>query len=241
MDRVIVAPGTDVSQVIDENNVSVVGGGLTRIKDGRVLATFAGPLFVDEQRCWVGETHKRNTPMEGDVVIGTIVEAGGETYSVDIGAPRLASLDALAFDGASKRNSPNLQPGALIFARVTKSAVDMEPQITCEATGSGKKKDWTTGESQFGELKGGCVFTVRRSSCRRLSETNNPVLTSIGKHVPFEVCIGFNGKVWVNAENPQHVVLIGAILKASEKKNLDKAGADTLVRQLLSALASISS
>lgn len=233
----VVVPGTNVSDIIGEIGVNQLGGGLTRIKDGRVIATVAGPLFVDEQRCWIGETKKRNTPMEGDVIIGTIVDNAGENYTVDISGPRLAVLDALAFDGASKRNSPNLQSGALIFARVIRSGIDMEPQITCEATGTGKKKDWTTGESQFGELKGGCVFPLRRSSCRRLSEMNNPVLSSIGKNIPFEVCIGFNGRVWVNAEDPKHVVLIGAVLRASEGKDLNKANADAVVKQLLSALS----
>ncbi len=31
----------------------------------------------------------------------------------------------------------------------------MEPELSCEAIGHAAKKDWTTGLSTFGELKGG--------------------------------------------------------------------------------------
>ena len=238
MNMMIVVPGADLTEIIQNNSVTVIGGGLSRLKDGRVITTLAGPLLVDveEQRCWVGETTKRHIPLEGDVIIGVIVDDLGESYSVDVKGPRLATLDALAFDGASRRNSPSLNPGSLVFARVIRSAMDAEPQITCEAPGSGKKKDWTTGESQFGELKGGCVFQISRATCRRLSESNAPLLQAIGKYIPFEVCIGFNGQIWVNAEKPEHVVLVGAVLKASEGKDLSKPDAESLVKTLVSSL-----
>lgn len=55
--------------------VNVIGSGLIRLKDGRVIAVSAGPLFVAEERCWVGDLkRKRWRAMLGDVVIGTIVE-----------------------------------------------------------------------------------------------------------------------------------------------------------------------
>lgn len=97
----------------------VLGGGLRQAGyDGRVVATVAGPLLVVDakaksmgakrggmaRRAWVAEARRRYVPAVGDVVVGVVVESLGETYSVDINAPRLASLDALAFDGASKRN-----------------------------------------------------------------------------------------------------------------------------------------
>ena len=42
-------------------------------------------------------------------MIGIIVEKHGENYVVDIGAPFSASLPVLAFEGATRRNRPNLQ------------------------------------------------------------------------------------------------------------------------------------
>jgi exosome complex component RRP40 len=233
----VVAPGEDVSSLLDQHSISTLGSGFVRLKDGRVISSVVGPLFVQAERCWVGESRKRSIPREGDVVIGTIIDSLGDHYVVDIDAPRPGLLDILAFDGASRRNCPNLETGALVFARVIKSEVDFEPRLSCEATGTGKKKDWTTGETQFGELKAGCVFKVRRATCRRLSENNAPLLMALAKHVPFEVCIGFNGRVWIDAEDPQHIALVGAAIRASEGRSLNKADSDVLVAALASTLS----
>jgi exosome complex component RRP40 len=42
-------------------------------------------------------------------VIGIITHRHADGYRVDIGSAHSASLDALAFEGASKRNRPNLK------------------------------------------------------------------------------------------------------------------------------------
>lgn len=41
--------------------------------------------------------------------MGIITGRHAEGYRVDIGASQLASLDALAFEGATKRSKPNLK------------------------------------------------------------------------------------------------------------------------------------
>ena len=42
-------------------------------------------------------------------VLGVIMEKGGENFKVDIGTATPAVLSTLAFDGATKRNRPNLK------------------------------------------------------------------------------------------------------------------------------------
>lgn len=43
-------------------------------------------------------------------MVGVIIgRSGAEGWRVDIGAAHSANLDALAFEGASKRNRPNLK------------------------------------------------------------------------------------------------------------------------------------
>ena len=56
--------------------------------------------------------------MTDDVVIGVVASRHAENYKVDVGTSSLVQLDALAFDGASKRNKPNLQVGDVVYARV---------------------------------------------------------------------------------------------------------------------------
>ena len=47
--------------------------------------------------------------MKGDRVLGVITKTTGRSYRVDIGSAMPASLPELAFEGATKRNKPNLQ------------------------------------------------------------------------------------------------------------------------------------
>ncbi len=84
----------------------------------------------------------------------------------------------LAFDGATKRNKPTLLVGALVFARVVSADRDLEPELTCQvsATASGPdgghfaKKDWVTGQSVYGELKGGTVVKATMLHARRYGD-----------------------------------------------------------------------
>jgi hypothetical protein len=46
---------------------------------------------------------------QGDPVIGIIMAKHAEGYRVDIGTSQPASLDGLAFEGATKRTKPNLK------------------------------------------------------------------------------------------------------------------------------------
>ena len=49
-------------------------------------------------------------PSAQEAVIGVVVgKNGAEGFRVDIGGPHNANLDALAFEGATKRNRPNLK------------------------------------------------------------------------------------------------------------------------------------
>ena len=48
-------------------------------------------------------------PAPQESVIGLVVGRSGEGWRVDIGSAHSASLDGLAFEGATKRNRPNLK------------------------------------------------------------------------------------------------------------------------------------
>ena len=52
-------------------------------------------------------------------MIGVIAQKIGEGYRVDIGSAHFASLDGLAFEGASKRNKPNLKVSIITMRRDT--------------------------------------------------------------------------------------------------------------------------
>lgn len=63
--------------------------------------------------------------------MGVVVERHAENFHVDIGAPFPALLDTLAFEGATRRNRPNLSEGDLVYARVTTTHRDIGTDLSC--------------------------------------------------------------------------------------------------------------
>jgi exosome complex component RRP40 len=134
---------------------------------------------------------------------------------VRLAGSAVALLPHLAFDGASKRNKPALALGALVFARVATAAKHLEPELSCCVV-SGPKRDWTTGQAVFGELRGGVLLHLSSALARRLLVPTCPLLTALGAAVPFEVAVGVNGLVWVAASTPRATAAIGEALESAE-------------------------
>lgn len=86
-----------------------------------------------------------------------MADSFAENYRIDLNGSSFAQLPSLAFDGASKRNRPDFRTGTLVYARVSLVHKDMDPELSCMVL-TGPKKDWMTGQSIYGELKGGNIF-----------------------------------------------------------------------------------
>jgi exosome complex component RRP40 len=54
-------------------------------------------------------SYSQYVPAPQELVIGVVTQKVGEGYRVDVGSAHPASLDGLAFEGATKRNKPNLK------------------------------------------------------------------------------------------------------------------------------------
>lgn len=93
-------------------------------------------------------------------MLGTITARQAESYRVDIGSASPATLDFLAFEGASKRNRPSLRVGSLVYARVSVAQRHLDPELQCFDASTGKG-------AGFGELKGGMVIKVGLRTARR--------------------------------------------------------------------------
>ncbi|KCV71863.1 hypothetical protein H696_01275 [Fonticula alba] len=156
---------------------------------------------------WVESHSRRYLPAENESVIGVIVDRAGETYRVDIGAPTLASLPLMAFEGATKKVHPDLKPGAVIYTRISMAYRDLDPpELDCrQADGLG---------GHYGALPvDGPIycFNVPIAAARRLrapcpaGNTRPPardrqplsVLDIMRTHFHFEDCVGDNGVVWI--------------------------------------------
>uniref|UniRef100_A0A7S1QQG0 Ribosomal RNA-processing protein 40 n=1 Tax=Neobodo designis TaxID=312471 RepID=A0A7S1QQG0_NEODS len=148
----------------------------------------------------VSDGAKRYVPQLGDGVVGVVLRVSPHAYSVHIGAAAVASLEALAFDGASKTNRPKLAVGDLVYARVAEAEADAEVELSCCATGDMPRKDWGTGEAIFGPLPLGATaasVVVSLTHADGLLQNRNTALLVAGTRLGFEAVIGVNGRVWV--------------------------------------------
>ncbi|KAL3684850.1 hypothetical protein R1sor_002872 [Riccia sorocarpa] len=206
----IVAPGDIVLDLSKAGKVVRLGGGLRQ--DGEsVVVTRAGRLrhMQANNKYWVEGLQKRYVPSIEEGVIGVVADRRFESYSVDIGAPSNAILPILAFEGATRRNAPNLQPGAAVYARVVRAHRDVQPELSC--------MDVSNKSSGFGPLKNGYIFECSTGLARSLlSKPTCPVLEALGKRLSYEIAVGLNGRVWVNAQEPSTVVAVSNAILTSE-------------------------
>ncbi|CAO3647986.1 unnamed protein product [Cunninghamella echinulata] len=160
----------------------------------------------------------------GESVLGTIISRLGEYYKVDIGTARPAILSVTAFEGATKRNKPNLALRTLVYCRVSMANQDMESELECV-------NPTTSKADGFGELKGGFVFKCSLGLCRRLLDPSTPILSLIGDHFPYEIAVGMNGRIWINSENVKHTIIIANAIQNSEY--LSKSECEAMVQSLV--------
>lgn len=66
-----------------------------------VRAVYAGVLILS--------LFPQYVPAKGETVIGIVTVKSGDVFKVDFGGSEQASLSYLAFEGATKRNRPNVQ------------------------------------------------------------------------------------------------------------------------------------
>ena len=168
------------------------------------------------QRFEVHNHQSRYVPMLDDTVLGVVTGKHGETYNVDIGSAHSAALSGIAFEGASRRNRPRLQVGSLVHARVIGAGRFIEPEISCVSPGA-NGKGWMTGESMFGELKGGYMFNTSLDLAASLLQERSPVLVELERlKLPFELATGHNGRVWIDSTSVAHTIFVSNVIQRSE-------------------------
>ncbi|XP_034721812.1 exosome complex component RRP40-like, partial [Etheostoma cragini] len=87
----------------------VCGPGLRRSGD-RLLVCKSGVLRHKQPNMfWMDSQQRRYVPAKGETIIGIVTVKSGDVFKVDFGGSEQASLSYLAFEGATKRNRPNVQ------------------------------------------------------------------------------------------------------------------------------------
>ncbi|KAA3672587.1 exosome complex component RRP40 [Paragonimus westermani] len=175
------------------------------------------PLTRSTFRCTVNRFHV------GDRVVGTVVRRVGDNFAVDVGCGAPASLNYLSFEGASKRNRPDIGPGDVVYATVIQADRDLELEISCvdeagRASGMGilgRHEPGTVGNA--GGMAGGVMLHCSPDLVRRLSDQEKfPLLKLLAKNHPFEVCMGANGRIWLTAGSPRETTLLTNAIALAE-------------------------
>jgi len=212
-----------------------IGPGLKIAGGSKVLASRCGLLrgsvhgqyYSDSSAAnWLDYRQKRYVPILNDTVVGQIVQKTADSYKLDIGWADLASLSALNFEGATKRNKPNIRIGDLILGRVSQI---VEPELTC----LGK-----SGVSRcLGVLPDGGYLTRQNLNVpRKLLSESFPLLDELGEEISFEMCIGANGWLWIKGCSVKETVAVVRAVEASDRLTVDlvKPFVKRLIEQLRS-------
>lgn len=210
--RQLLMPGDIVSEVqaAAANKKVILGPGLRKHNE-QVVACKAGILKSRLPNIyWIDSYQKRYVPSRGETVIGIVTQKSGDIFRVDIGASEPACLSYLAFEGATKKNRPDVNVGDLVFARMLIANKDFESELIC--VNSLGKKD------KLGVLAGGFVFNCSVNLVRRLLNESGTLCRAIHREiqVPMEIVVGLNGRVWLNARNVRDVIAVGTAILAAE-------------------------
>lgn len=149
----------------------------------------------------------------GDLVLGRVIGRTGEHYRVDIGDRFEALLQFYDFEGATKRNRPMLEPNSLVYARVASADRHSQAVLTCKSPTN--PKSWFTGEAQYGLVKLGLLLKTPVTTCQQLlGSDGRGFMADVGQLISFELIVGYNGRIWLNAKDPYRVVLLANALQS---------------------------
>lgn len=215
----IVMPGDVIHEAMElenQNKKVILGPGLKKSGSDTVacrcgiLRRKANVFFVD---CY----QKRYIPVRNDPVVGVVTSKSGDIFRVDIGGSELAALSYLSFEGASKKNRPDVNVGDVIYAKVLIANRDLEPELIC-VDSYGRKET-------LGVITDGFIFNCSINLVRKILNPKCQLLVKLKDEMPYELAIGMNGKIWIRGRNIQETIGVGNAILAAEflsEKDINK-------------------
>lgn len=131
----------------------------------------------------------------------------------------MVTLSLLAFEGATKRNRPNINVGDVVFARVICPGRDVEPELVC-ITSQLKRDGMGILIPPMGHISQ--VIEVSVHTCRQLLSPNSRLLKVLGSKYRFEIAIGMNGRIWIACKMPEHLIFISNTITRSDSWSEDE-------------------
>ncbi|CAB4060405.1 RRP40 [Lepeophtheirus salmonis] len=177
--RVDMKPGSvaipgDVIEIREEDNSNVTIGPGLRLHGQQIFATKCGVIRNKKNSYWIDNHQKRYFPNKGEAVIGIVTRKAGDIFRVDVGASEQATLSYLAFEGATKKNRPDVKVGDVVYAKLLVASLDTEPELETILM----------------------FFTIPLRLVRKLLLKDSVLISSLGKAIAFEIVVGMNGRIW---------------------------------------------
>ncbi|XP_014246267.1 exosome complex component RRP40 [Cimex lectularius] len=217
----IVFPGETVSNDILKSasikNKVKLGPGLKRAAED-VVSIKAGILRTNRESntVWVDYLQKQYIPTTNETVVGIVSKKSGDFYKVEIQAADQALLHYLSFEGATKKNRPEINIGDAIFGRLVVVSPDMEPELVC-MTVTGKKEYFRVLPND------GFLFRVSLHLVRKLLSVDTcPLLDILGSRFKFESAIGMNGFIWIKGETIKDTITIATAILQFENQTTEE-------------------
>ena len=218
-----VFPGDDLTAAVTKLHSSKggtidIGNGLRLQKGNRIVCTCAGTLeHRPPSHFYILEKHRKQYyPKVGDQIVGVIEDRGGDFFRVNIFSGVPAIMSRLAFDGATKRNRPELRKGDILYCQVASAQPDVDVELTCMSSAVGFKKDWSSGEAIYQGLGEGLICHTSISFAEKLLLPDCPLLNHLGARLSFEIAIGVNGAIWINGNTIADIIMIKNIIENAQ-------------------------
>ncbi|XP_011306276.1 exosome complex component RRP40 [Fopius arisanus] len=221
----VTLPGDLIKITTDNPKQKIVLGPGLRREGDTIYACKAGILKKRSPSIYYVDNYQRRyIPTRGENVVGIVTQKAGDIFKVDIGASEQASLSYLAFEGASKRNRPDVQIGDIVFAKLLIASKDMESELVCIDSHGKRGKLGILGPK-------GMLINCSLNLVRKLLHESSPFFTAFGKEQPYELAVGMNGKIWINSRTVRETVALANGILAAEFTPSDK------IQQLCQSIA----
>uniref|UniRef100_A0AAG5DHS9 Exosome complex component RRP40 n=1 Tax=Anopheles atroparvus TaxID=41427 RepID=A0AAG5DHS9_ANOAO len=216
VDRTILAGDIvpEPMEIMKTNKKVILGPGL-RIENDVVRASKCGQLKMKASNTfWVDAYQKRYVPSRGELVVGVVIAKAGDIFRVDIGSSETASLSYVAFEGATKKNRPDVNVGDIVYARLLIAHSDIEPELVC-VDSHGKK-------GKLGVLHDGFLLTCSLNLVRKILNPKCRFLSLLAKELAFEMAAGMNGRIWIRGKTFKETIAVGNAILALEYVSNDR-------------------
>lgn len=195
-------------EMMKANKKVILGPGI-RVEKETVRASKCGMLKMKPPNTfWVDAYQRRYVPNRGELVIGVVMAKTGDTFRLDIGGSETASLSYMAFEGATKKNRPDVNVGDIVYARLLIAHPDVEPELVC-VDSHGKK-------GKLGVLHDGFMISCSLNLVRKILNPKSNFLSQLAKELPFEIAAGMNGRIWIRGRTIKETIAVGNAILALE-------------------------